>query len=164
MSLLAYTEFANAITHKAQKAAAAMIIARITANGLEADIPTANVQSGISRQPLTAMRVVCLCQSATAQEPWDGNWAADLEIEVTAPYVDYEEDAFHALAGQVFAFFNQSRETVRERLSNADIKFTAFDVFPRSQGWQLEQDETGANSSWTSRMKFEVQCCGSVIG
>jgi hypothetical protein len=163
MSLLPYTEFSNAICHKAQKAAAAMIQARIAANGLEADIPPENVRGGISREALTPMRVVCLCQNATAQEPWDGNWAADLEIEVTAPFADYEEDDFHALAGQVFAFFNQSREDTRERLSNADIKFTAFDVAPRGQTWVLEQDDEGKNSSWTSRARFEVQCCGSVI-
>lgn len=163
MSFASYTTFANAICHKLQKAAAAMVQARIVANGLEADIPTENVFGGIGGTAIASKRVVCLCQNATSEEIYDGNWAADLDVEVTAPASDMAEDEFHAFAGQVFAFFMQAPATVIERLSNSSIAFTAQAVYPRSQSWELTADDDGQNASWTSRMRFQVHCSGSVI-
>lgn len=163
MSLESYTVFANAICHKLQKAAAAMVQARIVANGLEADIPTENVFGGIGGTALAAKRVVCVCQNATSGEVWEGNWLADLDVEVTAPAAEIGEDEFHAFAGQVFAFFFQAPGTVISRLSNADVAITVQAIYPRAQSWELTADDEGTNASWTSRVRFQVHCCGSVV-
>jgi hypothetical protein len=163
MSLLAYTEFANAICHKAQKAAQAMIQARITANGIEAEIPTGRVFAGIGNGDLTAIRVVAICQSAVPNLHWEGNWDADLSIVVVAPASDISEDDFHSLCGQVFAFFFQAPADVLSRLSNADIKFTATFIIPTGCGWDIESDGEGNGANWVSEQKFKVTCCGSVI-
>jgi hypothetical protein len=166
LSLLAYTEFANAICHKLQKAAQAMVQARITANSLEVEIPLANVFGGIGRLGLTSTRVVCLSQNAVPSEMWEGNWMADLDVGVIAPFSDIDEDDFHSLSGQVFAFFFQAPETVCARLSNADVKFTAQAIYPRGQSWELVRDDDerlATPVAWQSTIKFQVHCSGSVI-
>lgn len=160
---MSYVDFANAICHKAQKAAAAMVVSRITANSLESLLPIANVFGGITNSDITATRVVCLCKQAVPGEMWEGNWLADLTVEVRAPEADIAEDDFHALAGQIFAFFFQEEETVSSRLSNSTIKFTCQKIFPRGCGWNIEPGADGNGAEWVSEHRFQLQCCGSVI-
>lgn len=161
MSLLPYTEFANAICHKLQKSAQAMIIARILANGLQSDIPTENIFAGIGNGTLTALRVVAICQSAVPNLQWEGNWDADLSIIVVAPASDISEDDFHSLCGQVFAFFYQAPADVCDRLSDSTIKITAQFIIPTGCGWDVEDASGEAN--WVSEQRFKVTCSGSVI-
>lgn len=163
MSLLPYTEFANAICHKLQKAGQAMIQDRITANALESDIPLANIFAGIGNGSLTAKRVVSICQSAVPNMQWEGNWDADLSIIIVCPASDISEDDFHSLCGQVFAFFFQAPADVCSRLSNPTIKITAQFIVPTGCGWDIEQGATGEGANWVSEQKFRVTCCGSVI-
>lgn len=161
---LAYTEFANAICHKLQVAAAEMVKARITANELTDQLPLANVFAGIGIGDLEATRVVCLCQRATPQHPWEGNWQAELSVVVVAPFADIASvDEYHALAGQIFAFFFQERETVCSRLSNADVKFTAQFIVPTGASWDIDRGEDGKDATFVSEQSFQVMCSGSVI-
>jgi hypothetical protein len=161
---MAYSDYANAICHKTQKAAQTMIQARITANSLESMMPTASVFAGIQLGALTTPRVVCLCQNATVSEPWEGNWLADLKIQVIASVNDYDDaDDFHELAGQMFAFFFQAHSDVMTRLSNATVKYTTQQVLPRRQSWDIEPGPDGQPTNWISEAEFQVQCCGSVI-
>lgn len=165
---MSYADFANAICHKLQKSAQEMVQARITANGLESLLPTANVFAGIGKTGVTSKRVVCECKRAVPAEPWEGNWMADLKIRVICPYKDISEDGFHELSGQIFAFFFQEPATVCTRLSNATIKVTAQFIVPRGCGWDVvddsgsETDRAGA-ASWESEHDFQVLCSGSVI-
>ena len=160
---MSYTDFANIICHKTQKAAKAMIQARITANSLETLLPTANVFGGMEGSAVTAKRVVCLCQNAVTAENDEANWMADLTIQVICPYSDIAEDDFHELAGQMFAFFFQGVDTTATRLSNADVKYTAQRIFPRSQRWELGMDANGDPAEWVSELAMQVLCSGSVI-
>jgi hypothetical protein len=114
MSLLALHRLCvNAICHKTQAAAAAMVQARVTAGAQEEDIPLASIFPGIGIGDLTARRVVLVCKRAVPQTPWEGNWDADLQVQVIGAAADFDSaDDFHAYAGQVFAFFFQEPETV----------------------------------------------------
>jgi hypothetical protein len=162
---MSYTNFANAICHKTQKAAQEMVKARIVANGLESLLPAESVFAGIGGGLLTAKRVVCECKNAVAAEPWEGNWMADLKIQVRCPHEDISEDDFHELAGQIFAFFFQSKSDVETRLSNATIKYTAQFVIPRRASWDIENegDADAPSHVWVSEVEFQVLCSGSVI-
>lgn len=160
---MSYADFANAICHKTQKAAQAMIQARIVANAITA-IATTSVFAGIQSSELTSTRVVCVCRNAVPAEPWEGNWLADLTIKVIAPFADYADaDDFHELSGQIFAFFFQDKEDVATRLSNATVKYTAQLVVPKGSTWDIEAGADGQSSNWSSEMSFQVQCCGSVV-
>ncbi len=161
---MSYADFANAITHKLQKAAAEMVQARITANELEALLPIENVFGGIGNSSLTSKRVVCECRNAVPNEVWEGNWDADLTVKVHAPFADIAEDDFHELAGQIFALFFQAPADVCARLSNATIKFTAQFIVPTGCGWDIEPGADGKNAEWVSEHRFKVTCSGSVIG
>lgn len=168
MSLLPYADYANAICHKTQKAAQAMVQARLTAGAQELDMPLASVFGGIGVGDLTATRVVCECKRAVPQTPFEGNWDADLAVRVIAPAADIAEDDFHALAGQIFAFFFQEPATVASRLSNATIKYTAQFVWPTGANLDLFDDSRSSrddvgNGSFMSEQNFRVTCSGSVI-
>lgn len=160
---MSYADFANAICHKAQKAAAAMVQARITANALESLLPIENVFGGIGVESLTSKRVVCECRRATPALPWEGNWQADLVVRVLCPVADIAEDDFHELAGQIFAFFFQEPATVCARLSNATIKFTAQFIVPTGASWDTQPGADGKEAEFMSEQQFQVLCSGSVI-
>lgn len=154
---MSYATLANAITHKTQKAAQAMYQSSIALGTL--DLVTADqVFAGIGPSDVTATHVVCTCRRADAEEIFDGNWTAELSIEVRAPAGDYtDEDVFHELCGGVFAQFFQDPATVTAELSNATVAYTAFAVYPRSQEWERDGDR------WASRLTVTVKCCGSVV-
>ena len=108
--------------------------------------------------------MVCVCKRATAEDIFDGNWTADLTVRIEANASDTDETAFHALAGQVFALFFQDPLAVAAALSNAEIEFTAFAVYPRTQEWEILEGENGHGSGWVSELVVTVKCCGSNIG
>lgn len=159
---MSYDVYANAICHKAQKAAEAMLQAAATAGDLDV-IGADQIFAGLRIGQVTSTRVVCTCRRANYEEHNDGNWDAELVIKVHAPESDIaDEDDFHELCGGVYAHFFQSEETVQTNLSNATIKFTAQKVYPRSQDWDFDSGADG-EGVWLSSLVLSVKCCGSVI-
>lgn len=167
MSLLHYSFYSNNICHKTQVAAQLMVQDRVTAGAQESDIPLESIFAGIGIGDLTAKRVVLLCKRAVPQTVWEGNWDADLQVQVIGPAADFESaDDFHAYAGQVFAFFFQAPATVCERLSNPTVKYTAQFIVPTGANWEfLDENVEGWHgpASWVSEQNFRVTCSGSVI-
>lgn len=167
MSLLPYTEYASNICHKTQVAAQLMVQDRVTAGAQESDIPLNSIFAGIGIGDLTAKRVVLVCKRAIPQTPWEGNWDADLQVQVIGPAADFDSaNDFHAYAGQVFAFFFQAPATVCDRLSNTTVKYTAQFIVPTGANWEFLNEQTEGwkgPASWVSEQSFRVTCCGSVI-
>lgn len=154
---MSYALYANAICHKVQEAAKAMLQAAIVAGDLDV-VDSSAIFSGIEPADLTATRVVCICKQAVVEEFYDGNWSAELVVRVSAPAADYaSQDDFHEVCGGVFAQFFQLPEGVCASLSNSDIAFTAQAVYPRSQAWDRDEQV------WESHLVLTVKCCGSVV-
>jgi hypothetical protein len=159
---MAYTEYANAITHKCQNAAALMLQTAVTGGSITL-VASGSIFAGIGRSELPLPRVVFVCKRAQIETPsgFDGNWIADLSIKVYASAQDTTEDEFHELSGQVYHRFCQDPATVGAELSAASLEFTAFTVIPQSQSWDLMSDEDDAH--WESELVLSVRCCGAVF-
>lgn len=154
---MSFADYANAITHKTQRAAKSMLQSAVTDGGLDV-VSSASIFAGMEAGTVTSKRVECVCKKATVEEYPDGNWDAELEVRCIAPAADFPtDDDFHEFAGGVFAHFFQAPSTVCENLSNETLKYTAQAVYPRSQDWDRDDD------AWVSRLVLSVKCCGSVI-
>lgn len=157
---MAYTDYANAICHKTQNAAAAMLQAAVTGGSVTL-IASASIFAGIGRSELPLPRVVCVCKRAQQEDYPDAVWAADLTINIYASSQDTTEDDFHELCGQVYSRFFQAPATVQSELSNSALEFSAHFVVAQSQAWDLVSDDDDAH--WTSELNLLVKCCGSYI-
>jgi hypothetical protein len=156
---MSYTAFSNIVCHKAQKAAKAMYQDAIDGSVLDL-IDRESVFAGMEAGTVTSTRVVCLCRKAdhAVEEMYLGLWSAELDIQVIAPAADYPtDDDFHELCGGIFAHFFQSPDDVCTQLTNSTVGFTAIDVKPRSQSWDIEAD------TWTSTLSVTVKCTGTAI-
>jgi hypothetical protein len=153
---MSYDVYANAITHKAQKAAQAMLQTAADADDLDV-VESSAIFAGLEIGEITSSRVVCTCRRAQYEEQDDGNWDAELVVKVFAPFSDISDaDDFHELCGGVFAHFFQGPATITN-LSNAAIKFTAQRCTAVSQEWDFD------DGVWESRLVLSVKCCGAVI-
>lgn len=182
------SDFANDITGKLEDAAEAMIQASLIASIDDGAYPTivlcadstiadiedqdekkeqaravarSIVHSGVSPDDIALPRIVCISPSADVLEWPLGNWEADLRVEVSASAVDTSRDAFRLMCGESWKPFFLAPDTVCSALSNADIKFTAFFVEPKSQQKNLVAGESTAE--WNGVLVVSVRCCGSVV-
>lgn len=157
---MSYTDYANAICHKTQKAAQAMLQAQVASGGLDV-VESSQILAGIEPDDVPATRVVCVCKQATAEDGGDdGNWDAVLVLSISAPAADYpDEDDFHELCGAVYAHFQQGKYDTAANITSAaaSIIYTAQCVRAVSQSWDRDGD------TWRSEMVLSVKCCGSVI-
>lgn len=157
---MAYDVYPNIVTHKAQLAAQAMLVAAVTAGTIDL-VSADSILAGIGNDNVPLPRIVCVSKRATVEEIYDGNWDAELIIRVIASAQDTTAEQFHEICGQIFGHFFQAPSTVCTQLSNVTIQFTAQAVYPRSQSWDLVADENDA--TWESELMLNVKCCGSVI-
>lgn len=145
---------ANNITQKCQQAARAYL----TAEELSF-ITTAEVQivCGIHRGEMQLPMVICHCQSADAEMPWEGNWSALLRVEVRtqADDSDIDGDDHQVMAAEVFSKFMVSIPAGRLAMSNETIGFTCQQLLPMRQGWEIN------DGSWVSYLELKVECAGT---
>ena len=151
--------YASDILAKCENGAVAML----QASGLTL-IASASVLPGFGEDAVMLPRVVCSCASANYAEIYDGNWDADLEVEVRASFADTTRAEFRAICAEVFAQFMRASGDVEAALSNADDPFTVFACYPVRQTRSIEPGADGNGAEWSVKMSFLVKCCGSVIG
>jgi hypothetical protein len=146
---------ANNITQKCQKAARAYLVAE----GLEFITDAeSQIVCGIWAGELQLTTVICQCKTADATGSWEGNWSAELRIEVrskTDTDNDPEGDDHFANAGEVFSKFMVSTANSRGLISNEEIAFTCQQLEPMRQGWDID------DNSWISWIELKVECAGS---
>lgn len=150
--------YASDILAKCENAAVAML----QASALTL-VPSASVLAGFGDESVMLPRVVCSCDRAQYAEIYDGNWDAELTVEVRASFGDTTRDQFRAICAEVFAQFMRASGDVETALSNADDPFTVFACYPQRQERSIEPGADGNGAEWTVRMQFLVKCCGSVI-
>ncbi len=149
--------YANNITQKAQLSAAAYLQAAVDAGTLT-PIARDAISSGIEDGTVGLPRVVCVCKRAIAEEIFDGNWSAELTVNVIASAEDTSGAAFHSLCSEVWAHFFLAPASVEAGLSDADVEFTAFACYPRGQEWDISGD-----GEWLGTLTMDLKCCGSVV-
>lgn len=150
--------YANDILAKCENAAVAML----QASALTL-VPTTSVLTGFGDTGVMLPRVVCSCDRANYAEIYDGNWDAELTVEVRASFSDTTRTEFRAMCAEVFAQFMRSSGDVETALSNADDPFTVFACYPRQQTRSIEPGADGDGAEWSVKTSFLVKCCGSVI-
>lgn len=145
---------ANNITQKCQQAAREFLIAEELSFIGDAE---SQIVCGIWAGELQLTTVVCQCQTADAEVPWEGNWSALLRIEVRSACGDDDpEGAAHfENAGEVFGKFMDSITQGRQHLSSATIGFTCQQLLPVRQGWEIN------DASWVSWLELRVECAGT---
>ena len=143
---------ANNITQLCQQAAKAYLdseaLSFITDNETQ-------IVTGISGGDNLLPMVICQCQSADAEVPYEGNWSAHLRIELRCESDDTTEDEHHARAGELFGKFMVSVAAGRASMSNALLGFTCQQLLPVRQGWEIN------DNSWVSFIELTVVCAGT---
>ena len=147
----------NNITNKLEQAARDYL----RGVGLEL-VDAANIHMGLSADELSTPYVACVCQSADVEEIYDGNWSADLELQVVSSAEDYTSDQHRALAAEIFSWWFIDKTELETNLSAALENFTAQFVMPRRQTYELVSSEKG-DRRWESKLLLTVKCCGSDI-
>jgi len=99
--------------------------------------------------------IICQCQNAQAEVPYEGNWSATLRIELRENCDDTGQDEHHANAGELFEKFMVSVADGRLAMSNESLGFTCQQLLPTQQGWEVN------DGSWVSFIVLQVECCGS---
>jgi hypothetical protein len=149
---------ANHIVYLAQKAAAAFL--RTADLSFLTDEAT-QIVSGISTVPRTLSQVLCQCQLAQNDDQTrEGNWQAQLLIELRENAEEVTEDQHHARAGELFAHFFTA--TIDADLTAALPGWTVQFVLAQETGWRLEQDkgDFAAPGSWVSFLVLRLECFG----
>jgi hypothetical protein len=152
--------YANDITGKLEDACVAMLQAAVTAGTITL-VASDSILPGIDNGDVPLPRVVCVSDDARVEEIFDGNWDADLSIKIIASSEDTDRQGFRDICGEIFAHFFLDRDAVRVALSNADIQFTAHEVYPREQMKSFVSGQDG--NEWNAELRLSVKCCGSVI-
>lgn len=143
---------ANNITQLCQQAAKALLDAHDLSFITD---ETTQIVTGIAAEDIALPMVICQCTQADAAVPYEGNWSAHLRIEVRSNCDDTTQDEHHENAGEVFAVFMGGIQETREALSNSTLGFTAQQVLPVRQGWEIN------DSSWVSYLELTVECAGT---
>lgn len=115
--------------------------------------PDSQIVTGISSGEVALPNLVCQCKNADAAVPWEGNWSATLRITVRSNCDDSTADEHHERSGDVFGML--MTDTAKGDLSDALEGFSAQQVLPISQGWDVDED------TWVSWIEFQVECFGS---
>jgi hypothetical protein len=143
---------ANNITQLCQKAAKAFLDSEDLSFITDEET---QIVTGIASGDMGLPMVICQCQQAQAAEAYEGNWSATLRIELRSNCNDTDQDDHHANAGELFGKFMTSVATGRAFMSNEDLGFTAQQVLPVQQGWEVNDE------SWVSYLILQVECCGT---
>lgn len=146
----------NNITNKVEDAAKAYL----QGVGLEL-IDTDHIHAGLSADDIATPYVACVCQSAECEEIFDGNWSANLELQVVSNADSFTAAQHKELAAEVFSWWFIDKGDLRDNLSASLDNFTAHFVIPRTQSYDLRDTERGR--FWESRLSLVVKCCGSDI-
>lgn len=152
--------YANDIDGKLEDSCVAMLQAAVVAGTITL-VASEAILPAVDDGDVPLPRVVCRCDNARVEEVFDGNWDADLDVEIIASAADTTRQEFRDICGEVFAHFFLAHDTVNTNLSNATVEFTAQAVYPRSKSKQLFSGEDG--DEWHSTLRLSVKCCGSVI-
>ena len=112
---------------------------------------------GIAADEIQLPLVVCQCQQAQANVPYEGNWSASLRIELRSNCDSTTQDQHHANAGELFGKFMVSIAAGKTAMTSQTLGFTCQQLLPVRQGWEIY------DSSWVSYLELTVECCGSYI-
>jgi hypothetical protein len=143
---------ANNITQLCQKAAKAFLDSEDLSFITDEET---QIVTGIAAGDFALPMVVCQCQQAESAVPYEGNWSAVLRIELRSNCNDVAADDHHTNAGELFGKFMTSVAAGRAFMSNEDLGFTAQQVTPVQQGWEVNDE------SWVSYLILQVECAGS---
>ena len=111
------------------------------------------INVGLTKSEDAPQIIKVVCQDATNEEPYDGNWQCRLRVEVESNCDDYTEAEHKDAAAEVYESFFSA--TVADDLSAAYASFAAQEVIPTKQGYMLQ------DRKWVSYLEVDVNCCGS---
>jgi len=143
---------ANNITQLCQKAAKAFLDSEDLSFITDEE---SQIVTGIASDDISMPTVICQCAQAQAAVPYEGNWSATLRIELRSNADDTSQDEHHERAGELFGKFMVGIPEGRQFLSNQTLGFTAQQVLPVRQGWEIN------DGSWVSYIELQIECCGS---
>lgn len=144
--------YANNITQLCQKAAKAFLDSEDLSFITDEET---QIVTGIASDDLLLPAVICQCQAAQAAVAYEGNWSAQLRIELRSNADDTTQDDHHEHAGELFSKFMVSVADGRALLSNQALGFTCQQVTPMQQGWEIN------DGSWVSFLLLQVECAGT---
>lgn len=132
------------------------------------DIPAASVYGGMSlglaggtsgdeteqpgrSNPLPNILVVC--QRATQDHVFEGNWKAFATIEIASQVDDSTPTQCRARTGAAIAAFMTA--TIADDISAAILGYAAQQVIVREQSWDIR------GRRWIGFLNLELACCGT---